>query len=132
MLVCLELPQERLLRTLTEYVSDKPLDKFTREDLQQNKLYLYVTILWKSYTKCLKYHQDTYHLINFKRLTSIKRQIKCLVPYEKQLTALRRKRMGQGMIKTKDELKILFDSICELPSSPTDLDEEETTTDCAA
>ena len=122
-------PEERrLLRTLTEYVSGKPFDEFTKEDLQQNKLYSYVTILWESYTKCLKSHQDTYHLINYKRLATIKEQIKSLVPYEKQLTALRRKRMGQGIIKTKDELKKLFDSICELPLSPTDLDEEETTT----
>ena len=81
-------PEERrLLRTLTEYVCGKPFDELTRKDLRQDKLYVYVTILWESYTKCLKSHQDTYHLINYKRLGSIKEQIKCLVPYEKQLTA---------------------------------------------
>ena len=53
----------------------KPFNEFTRVDLQKDKLYLYVTTLWQSYTKCLKSHQDTYHLINYERLVSIKEQI---------------------------------------------------------
>ena len=73
-----------------------------------------MAILYESYVKCLNSHDSIYGLLNPKRVDTIKNLIKCMVPYEKHRTALRKQRMGKGMIKSIDELKQLFNSIIRL------------------
>ena len=61
---------------------------------------------------------DTYGLLKAKRVESIKEQIKCIVPYEKQKVALRNERMLDGsMIQNADQLKELFIKLIQLSTN---------------
>ncbi len=64
-----------------------------------------MTTLYLSYVDCLNNDRATYGLLKPKRVDKIKELIKCMVPYERQREALRKTRMGQGMIKNKSELQ---------------------------
>ena len=108
-------PEERrLLRTLTEYVSGKAIEDLDKKDLGNDKLFKYVATIYESYVNCLNSNDSTYGLLKPKRVETIKNQIKCMVPYEKHRTALRKQRMGKGMIKNKEELQNLFNSILKM------------------
>ena len=109
--------ERRLVRTLTEYVAGKSFFDLSRSDLNTERLFKYVTTLYLSYVDCLNNDRATYGLLKPKRVDKIKELIKCMVPYERQREALRKTRMGQGMIKNKSDLQALFDSILRLNST---------------